>query len=666
MRKRTSLAWCALIAAAPITTSVTARADDVFAATRSEKLVEQGHTVWIRLGRDHAELTVRRTVWNGGARHDQALFYLDVPKSAVATRLRSLGGTAGQPTWFEGELMEAEAAAAKYRELTGIGGYYPKDPALLSWRNQSMLALQVFPCAPKQPKTVEYTYEMPVHYHDGRYHVSVPAMGTDALRPQAFVSAVEAGDKVFVDGAPLDATAAIKLDKAEIDLALAHRAAAPIEGRFASVPMSRRHALSHFSIEASTHISTAPRGAFVVAVLDGSRSLTEGQASAEVAAARATLAHLPDAHVEVLTFDRAVHARHHRFVPVSAAIADLDRMVVERRNGSRFDDALAQADLLLAKAPPGAARRILAMTDLRTRSALLPEAAKGIVKSGAILHIGLIDEADPKLTRDDEHPWAAVAMATKGVFWRAAASAPPIDAPDMKRVYEEWARPLRVHHLQVSAKGLSPGDFSTPETLDEGAGLEDLRLPDRPFSEVVLTGQLWSEPLRKVLTPDEGEGKLWSALVFGSAELGNLDEKEMMFLAMRGHAVSPVTSLLAIEPGVRPSTEGLDGTGESGGGHGEGIGLGNFGTIGHGAGAGFDRRGFLVGALRRGADACGGTGRRMQVDLETTRDEVVDVPHVGVRGAADAKLEACVSEAAWALDLPPAFTDEMESFAVEI
>ena len=35
-------------------------------------------------------------------------------------------------------------------ELTGVGGYYPKDPALLSWRSQSQLALQVFPVAPSE------------------------------------------------------------------------------------------------------------------------------------------------------------------------------------------------------------------------------------------------------------------------------------------------------------------------------------------------------------------------------------------------------------------------------------------------------------------------------------------------------------------------------------
>ena len=32
----------------------------------------------------------------------------------------------------------------------------------------------------------------------------------------------------------------------------------------------------------------------------------------------------------------------------------------------------------------------------------------------------------------------------------------------------------------------------------------------------------------------------------------------MMVLARHGRAVSPVTSYLAIEPGVRPSTEGIE------------------------------------------------------------------------------------------------------------
>ena len=49
-----------------------------------------------------------------------------------------------------------------------------------------------------------------------------------------------------------------------------------------------------------------------------------------------------------------------------------------------------------------------------------------------------------------------------------------------------------------------------------------------------------------------------------------------------------------------------------------------------GSGAGFDRGAFLAEALKRGAEACGGAGRSLEVDLETTRDEVVDVTSEGV------------------------------------
>jgi hypothetical protein len=120
--------------------------------------------------------------------------------------------------------------------------------------------------------------------------------------------------------------------------------------------------------------------------------------------------------------------------------------------------------------------------------------------------------------------------------------------------------------------------------------------------------------------------------------------------------VSPVTSLLAVEPGVRPSTEGLElsGVGDAGGGRGEGIGLGSIGTIGHGAG-GFDPQRFLRDAVSAGLQTCGGAGRRATVELETTSAEVVDVTRVAIDGPPSAALESCLKEAVWAIDLPGGF-----------
>src|SRR5262245_8174664 len=80
-----------------------AGADSVF-GTRSEEHRERTHVVSLTLKPGHAELVVQRSVFNGGPRHDQAEFWIELPNEAVATGLRTLGSLAGRPHWFEGEL----------------------------------------------------------------------------------------------------------------------------------------------------------------------------------------------------------------------------------------------------------------------------------------------------------------------------------------------------------------------------------------------------------------------------------------------------------------------------------------------------------------------------------------------------------------------------------
>jgi hypothetical protein len=235
----------------------------------------------------------------------------------------------------------------------------------------------------------------------------------------------------------------------------------------------------------------------------------------------------------------------------------------------------------------------------------------------------------------------------------------------MRSVYEEWARPVRIHHPSLTGRGWT-GTFDAPETLDEGEGLEDLWVNDGPVQELTLKGELWSKPVALRLAPDEDEGRRWSALAFGADVMHGLDDREMMVLAQRGHAVSPVTSLLAVEPGVRPSTEGLEliGSGESGGGFGEGFGVGSLGSLGHGSRS-FDPQRFLRDAVAAGLKACGGAGRRATVELETTSAEVVDVTRVAIDGPASLPLASCLREAVWAIDLPAAFHAPWASWTVD-
>ncbi|MDI3286195.1 VWA domain-containing protein [Polyangium sp. 15x6] len=641
-----------------------ASADDV-RGLRSDKLVEKTHVVDLRIGHGHADLVVRRTVHNGGPRHDQATFYIDVPSGAVAVGLRTLGTLDGKPHWFDGELLEAEKAAARYRELTGIGGYYPKDPALLSWRSQNLLALQVFPCPPGEDKTIEYTLRLPTQYREGRHHLDLSALGTEELPAEATVSPMIAGEAIFVDDTRQKAPAKISLKEA-VDLSVAPASEKPVEGALASVGFAKQKNVVHFHIDAAPALSRVPRGAHVVVLIDASRSLDPEQVEAEVAMTRAYLSHFPDARASVLTFDRAVHASKKGFVSVREALDGLDGSKIVRQNGSHIDEALSRADALLAALPESTPKRILALTDTRTRQELTPERLRGqLSKSGALLHVGVVDGAfSTTLTRDDAHAWASMTRPTGGLVWQAS-----IDTADQgdepRTVYEELARPKRIDHFQVHAQGIAPETLTPPEVLVEGTSFEDLRLSEKQVPFVEVTGELWATPMRRVLVADEAENRRWAGLVFGSDLLHSIEEADMMPLAMMGRAVSPVTSYLAIEPGVRPSTEGLEEFTGSGWGFGSGLGrLYGGHRVKPPQISMFDKQAFLKDELSRGLQACGGAGKKTTVGLESTLEEIVSVRATIDGEKAGSKLVTCLEEAAWGIELPTAFAAVWQGFTV--
>lgn len=649
----------------------TAAADEVW-GSRSEQLVERSHEIRLVLDHGAATLRVRRTVFNGGKRHDQALMFLDLPPGAVATGLRTKGTLRGRPHWFDGELLEAELAAERYRELTGIGGYYPKDPALLSWRDQSRLALQVFPVAPGTDKTVEYTLQIPTEYYEGRDHLELPALGTEAHPARVVLETVDPRDQLFVDGEPVARGFPLTLD-GDHALALARHRPPRIDTSLASVSFGPEGVLLHYDVALAPTLSTVPRDARVVVVLDGSFSVSETERKAAITTARAYLEHFAApklrAQVEVLTFARKVDARHGKLVSAREAIADLDHLELPGANGSAVDDALARAHALLEDAPEGP-RRVLLLTDTRTREGLKPERLRTLAeRTGAIVHVGTVEPGSTTLERNDDHEWAPVTTATGGVTWTISVD-PEGPRDEQREVFEELARPVRIDHLEVMVAPLDDPQIYVPETLDEGQGLTAFTVVTDSVDHLRIEGQLWSTPVRETAFPDAAQGRRWAGLLFGSDVLWDLEEEDMMPLAFHGGAVSPVTSYLAIEPGVRPSTEGLDeneGMGLSGSGFGAGggsIGLGSIGTVGFG---GQDmRQELLERRVRAALDACGGEKRAVRVTLETTIDEIVEVEAPTIGGAKDVVLERCLVDGVWETPLSPIFTDAWRQWEVDL
>jgi hypothetical protein len=306
---------------------------------------------------------------------------------------------------------------------------------------------------------------------------------------------------------------------------------------------------------------------------------------------------------------------------------------------------------------------MLVLTDLLTRQALTPQRLAALaMKSGATVHVATIVQGQTSaMTRDDDDAWSAFPRKTGGVFWHA--EVPAVDRAD-EHVFEEWARPKRIDHLKVTG---FPEGFGAPDVLGEGSGLEHLAIAETQSERITVEGELWSRPVTFAATSSPAEERRWSALVFGSPVLEELSEPEQRLLAMKGRAVSPVTSYLAIEPGVRPSIDGFDEDNR-----GEGMGFGGVGDgsgIGSGTGRGHlgplpEPQDFLDRELSRAWSGCGGTGTAT-IDLESTYAEVVDVGGV-TPSIPNAKVAACLQEAAWALDLPLSFGATHADWSVHV
>ncbi|MBI5536415.1 MAG: VWA domain-containing protein [Deltaproteobacteria bacterium] len=627
---------------------------------------EVSHTIEIRIDRGQALMVVQRTVRNPGPRHDQATFTITTPGNGVATRLRSLGERDGDHVWYEGELMEAEEAARKYKELTGLGGYYPKDPALLSWRSQNRLALQVFPVPPGGLKTVEYTLALPTSYRHGRYEIRLQRTGTAELPAEASLFAQHPEDGLRIDERPVLPGTRLTLDR-EVSLSLVPTNVPRVSGALAELRIARGRLMMHTRVQAAPRLGEVPKGARLVLLIDASRSVEPADLEASIAAARAYLASFDDAAVEVITFDREPHRLFGDFVPVAEARTRLETLQVERRNGSHFDKAFAQAAAILARAPAGAPRRIVAISDLRMRSGLTAEAVKPLAaRSGAVVHIATVRSGSEGLRREDSGPWASVPRVTGGLLWTASSATDPAASAARGQVFEEWARPKRVHRFKVDAAELAQGAMAAPQVLDEGEGFEDLRIAPVNVRAIDVSGELWSFPFRLTLAPDVEETRRWAALTFGSRLQSGLTEPEMMVLARHGRAVSPVTSYLAIEPGVRPSTEGLEygaGSGRLGSSHRTMAPQVRMGTAS--ATSSFDHQAWLNTEIERGWKTCGGAGKGASVRLETTSREVVDVSYAAAQPP-DAKLEGCLKEAVWALTLPAEFSRQFDTWTVSL
>ena len=110
--------------------------------------------------------------------------------------------------------------------------------------------------------------------------------------------------------------------------------------------------LNHYRFDAPPQLSVVPPGAWVVVIVDGSRSFDADDRRAGLAAVAAALSHQRDGRVAALVFDRKIHRLFPGFRGVASATSDLVGLTFASRNGSQVDTALVQAD------PPSRRKRL--------------------------------------------------------------------------------------------------------------------------------------------------------------------------------------------------------------------------------------------------------------------------------------------------------------------
>lgn len=642
---------------------------DSMSSTLGQPLSEVSHSVTVSLKDGIATFVVQRTFANSGTIPDEAVLSLDMPYQAAATGLRIRSGH----IWYKGELLPAGEAAQKYEELTGIGVSRLKDPALLAWVSANILELRVFPVPVNGTTTLEYTLTAPARWRKGRWILDYPRR----MSQSSGLSMAEANSReplVEPSLAPIVMTLEASKDYARIAvdnhpvtfaqplvLIDAHESTAECEyvgseeecedygfaakieafpaktetivSRYGTTEAATREAVfERLQIEMPAKLSTTPESAHVVFVMDRSRSLTSSMINTQFQVMRAFAEHLPGGKFEVVLADRHSERLSDDFMAQPdflEVLSLLENNHLEYRNGSHLDVGLETAREML-KSQKGV-RYIVAFTDDLLRNALEPSSMEEA--SDILTHIVVLGSL---WLRDDEHRLAPITHKAGGLLVHA------VQTDELPRYVEHLVRPVMLEFVDIK------GGMDVPEDLWEGDGY--LHFSERVTTSStfgVLRGKLWHKDVLIRPRSNAAYNRATAGWVFTSDRYFSINEDLQMKLAMYARAVSPVTSYLAIEPGVRPSTQGLPMMAR-------GFGARGMGASGSGIGRAIVRGDGLETLLGRLKEACQNRHPEQsgQIIVHSTRDEVVDV----VAYSSNA-MTTCMVDGIWNFRLPDAFVE---------
>lgn len=423
-------------------------------------------------------------------------------------------------------------------------------------------------------------------------------------------------------------------------------------------------------IDTAPQLRPMPKRPNVVFVIDASKSLPD--LTSQLAIVRSFLRNATDAKAEVVLYRRHATRLFGDFIAAADVPARLEKAEADGKltlgNGSALDEGLRVAREALSK--HRGTRMLVMASDNLLRPSWKNEHALAILNKTPLraahvvlpsIHDGFVGDARDR--RDDKHALAPLATKNGGILLHI--DRPADEDKELDDVTLGLVRPTRIDDFRVHGVNLPS---AVPKVMHEGQGLREMALLSTAPSKVRLTGKIWSQPFSRVVQGPLSFSEATAAFVFSHDMHDDLSEEEMVRVAFAGKVVSPVTSYLALEPGVRPSEEGLVGVGEGGGGRGEGIGLGSVGTIGHGGGStcpSYDIADDVDAAVQVCvAKHAPAKGTKISLKVDTTFDEVVDV--VTATGTTPRGLTSCLVDAVWTAELSSCrFTARRERVSVD-
>ena len=534
-------------------------ADPDAAAAELPGLRTSAHRVTVRQVGRFVEFSVQRRISNPTAAALAVEVTWPLPQNGAVTQLRWRRDD--DATWIDGELLPVQEAAEIYQRYQNGETPQPRGPVLATSDGPS-LTLQSPTLARGRVLLIEYQVTAALCYANGSYIAAYPAPAAQPDPPQ-----LQTTSRAFTTthlAAPLHSC---EVQGNEIEqwrytvfpnqlkvgvLTQLHRVDAMAGG------------VSEFIVEIGQQLEAAPRQANVVFVIDASRSVDNGTVDDQLKIAADFLHQLPDASFNIIFARRKAMPLWGRMQParMAAKLANLPAVVTDRSNGSNFDEALQMAASMLGNLP--GPHYLIAFTDAQWRKSLraedLPARLIGLPAT-AVLHLvtvprAVVPQRAGGHTSDDSvgqawdfNPTCDPLAAAFGHRWRGmvvmlenarcSGSSDDLDRHTQPPLSAQLVRPMLIEKLTLDGEPFA-------DQVIEGNVVNVLHAT--PGSRLrTISGSIWGRPWNQTRMDDPVASRLFAATAHTTELREQMSPVVAEQVAMVGHAISPFTSMLAID-----------------------------------------------------------------------------------------------------------------------